>query len=847
MRTPSTRLLAVLALFLAACGGGGGGGGPAGPAGEPVPVVFDGPVYQAFTAFGGLSGAAVDIYTYETLGEAPRHIVPTMGDGSFGIPQYLVTENTLIIVRVRGGVGTTPGEGANQTNEGAFYACFRPHQVEAETARVSLATTAIYLRLRHMMATNAPIADVIGQLEQRSRCLLRDDIDGDLAETSDDVAGGTAAETNAMMDETDLTTAITEIFAGDPIPYFELLRATEPNQPQLMGTNTTNPPNAQVNRSLGVGEYAFVAAQSGVLVYNYYPPISEEPRYRRTLSTAFEARDMAEKDGVLYVLTSQGIESFDVSDPIEPSHLDALQLTDDFRGEAITIAGTIAYLAMASEGIRMIDISDPENLTEVGTPFNLPCHSVSYRGGKLFATGDLTGDTSYAYDLADPTAPRWIGGRTHRGNAIRMVATGPQSAQVVGIDFMSHLDVRDNDVVWNTGDFRMQSQAWPADARVYGDFVVVTHWDGTVEIIDVHDDWRPRSVARVSTPAADEMGTLGRADTACITTWGLLIFQPSQVSAYSLDLLEQPDPILSRTFIANGSAAKRPLFDGDRCYFTTFQGIHIYDIDDPTAPTPRGTNTEAGNGDDLHLVGNTLYTGTSFGSMQIYDVSDPDAPSHEGSLSGRFRGFDSSGDRLYAGRDANFTVLDITDRFAPQVLGTYPMTVPSGVALFGNLAYVTDRFNSNSGGGFTRVIDVTDPENLTETTAIGPRPIFGRPGMIERLPNDHVIIGGFNLNSGVGGRLEVVDVSDPANPVVTGYELTSGYRHSALAYSNGFVYVASEGPVSIIDVRDPRSPWWVGGVPMPRQSGVDVSAKCGAAGADDWGLVTFRAAVRQVP
>ncbi len=840
-------LAVLLALLLPACGGGGGGGAAPAAEGDPVPIRFDGPTYEAFTAFGGLAGAAVDIYTYETLGQGPRHVVPTEDDGAFGIPQYLVTPNTLILVRVRGGMGSPDG-GAPIENQGAFFGLFTPTQVEAETATVSLATTALYLRLRHLCATNAPVSDVTRQLDQRARCILTADLDGDFVEDSTDVAADRDGAVDAMLDATFSATAVGEIFAGEPIPYYELLAFTEPKAPQLMGTNTTTPPNGQVARSLGLGEYAFVAGLDGVLVYNYYPPISDEPRRVQTLNTDYEARDMAEKDGVLYVLTSQGIESWDVRDPIEPSRLDALELTQSFRGEQITIAGTIAYLAMASEGIRMIDIADPENLTEVGTPFNAPCHSVSANGGKLFATGATNGSQSYTYDLTDPIAPSWIGGGNHGTSTIRAVATGPQSAQIVTLGFIGHLDVRDNNLTSLWGEFRLQSQNFPADARLYGDFIVTTHWDGTVELIDVDDHWHPRSVAQVTTPPVNDMGTIGRADTACVTTWGLLIFQPHQVTAWSLDLLERPEPILSRTFINNGSAAKQPLFDGDRCYLTTFQGIHIYDIVDPTAPTPRGTNTESAGGDDLHLVGNTIYTGSSFVPMQIYDVSDPDAPTHEGQMAGRHRGFDSVGDRLYTGLDGDFAVLDISDRYNPTLLGTpFPMTVASNVALFGDLAYVTDRFNSSTGGGFTRVIDITDPESLTQTTAIGPRPISGRPGLIERMPNDQILIGGFNINSGVGGRLEIVDVSDPANPIVRGHELTSGFRHTALAYSHGFAYVTTEGPICIIDVRDPREPWWVGRVPVPRQSGVDVSARCGAAGVDDWGLVTFRAAIRTVP
>ena len=55
-------LAALAGLLLAACGGGGGAGADVTVLGPVVPVPFDGPTYQAFPSFGGLSDAAVDIY-----------------------------------------------------------------------------------------------------------------------------------------------------------------------------------------------------------------------------------------------------------------------------------------------------------------------------------------------------------------------------------------------------------------------------------------------------------------------------------------------------------------------------------------------------------------------------------------------------------------------------------------------------------------------------------------------------------------------------------------------------------------------------------------------------------------
>ena len=59
--------------------------------------------------------------------------------------------------------------------------------------------------------------------------------------------------------------------------------------------------------------------------------------------------------------------------------------------------------------------------------------------------------------------------------------------------------------------------------------------------------------------------------------------------------------------------------------------------------------------------------------------------------------------------------------------------------------------------------------------------------------------------------LQVIDVSNPANPVWVGGYLTVGYALD-IAVSGGYAYVADEwAGLQVIDVSDPASPVWVGG------------------------------------
>ena len=832
------RLLPLVGLALAACGGGGGAGlvGPTGP------VRFDGPVYQAFTAFDGLADAAVDIYTLSSLGGAPNHIVPTEADGSFGIPQYLVTPDTLIIVTVRGGTGTSVGTLVRE-NLGAFHAVFTPEQVQAETAVVSFGTDALYQRMRHALATGLPRADVVTILHQRARCLLTADVDGDMDQDADDVASDALGAVDAMYPGI-RDDSVSAIFAGDPHPTRALLPLTEPKQPTFLLSDETIAPGNTIGRSVGVGDRAYVCASSSVQVYRFDPREGQPLERIGTVGTTGEAQDLAVEGNTLFVLTFTHFEAYDITDLDAVTLHDSLQLATSPQGVQMTIVGSYAYLAMAGDGVRIVDLSNVDDLQEAASPFGGACFSVSSVGTTLFTGGEFAGTTVYGYDLTNPVAPALIGWSNHAATVRMPIALDAREATVVEIGKYSHCERFPNDFVFTQGSYdeSTDSVTWPEDARRYGDLLVTSFQDATIEVLDVGDPRRPVHIPGIAPPPVMTMGSQPAVRTAAVTTYGLIGFQGSQVTVWSWDPLERPDPLFARVAPGVGVAARGLQLVGNRCHLGTNVGLEIHDLDDPTAPVARG-HVAGGVSDEALVVGTTCYTGSSFGPLRIYDVANPDAPTYEGSITGDFRGLIARDGRLYAGRDSSFTVLDIANPLAPTVLGSLAMTVPSSIALFDDLAYVTDRYAN----GFVRVIDVTDPTNLTEVGTLGPRPLGGRPGLALKTGTNEMLVGGFNINSALGGRVSMVDTTDPANPIETGFVLTSGYRHNAVAVRHGFAYIASDGPILVIDIRDPRQPVWVDTVAMPRGWAVDIGDGYGAAAVDDWGLVTFRAAVRDVP
>ena len=116
------------------------------------------------------------------------------------------------------------------------------------------------------------------------------------------------------------------------------------------------------------------------------------------------------------------------------------------------------------------------------------------------------------------------------------------------------------------------------------------------------------------------------------------------------------------------------------------------------------------------------------------------------------------------------------------------------VAVQGNYAYV--------GVGLRlMMLDVSNPAALREVGASTPFPYF---------VEDVAIGGKFAYVAAGGGGLRVVDISDPAHPNEVGHWTSPGYAEG-VAVAGGVVYLA-DGPygLRVIDVRNPAQPIEVG-------------------------------------
>lgn len=161
--------------------------------------------------------------------------------------------------------------------------------------------------------------------------------------------------------------------------------------------------------------------------------------------------------------------------------------------------------------------------------------------------------------------------------------------------------------------------------------------------------------------------------------------------------------------------------------------------------------------------------------------------------------------------DGMMHVVDIHDPFNPKRLGSYDsLGFADGVALSeagaSTYAYIAGQPRPNGIGGGLQVVDVSDPANPKRLGGYGE----GVKGISKVIVSGNLAYSASSWGSNCG--LETLDVSDPAHPRRIGAMTNAGTL--ALALAGQHLYALTAGgqveELQVIDVRDPVSPQLLG-------------------------------------
>jgi hypothetical protein len=464
---------------------------------------------------------------------------------------------------------------------------------------------------------------------------------------------------------------------------------------------------------------------------------------------------------------------FDISDPYE---IKSLGSVDVYSVREIDKLGNCVYVAQHDHGLKIIDVTDPDNPVEAKTVYfgsgycesvandgcyiytgvfylttyvldvtdpynpviisqmNSTANDLFVRGNYLY--GQAAGSGLYIYDISDPTNPVRVG-RLIKNNYLFYVAVKDNYAYLCGEDKLFVIDISNPATPFEAASLVIGGQS--ADPAFIGNYLYIGSDEQGLCVINIEDPTNPSIETTI--PIDNAFQVVRDGDKAWVTALdnGLEL----------VDITTPATPVSLRNY---------PLFNpekiensGDYMYIgEATNGWSIMDISDREYPyRVYGDNSRSIR--DIKAKGNICSLITSSSLIQV-DVSDPYNPVETGSLdlplsleslyvydNLAFCASISSGDTVY--------IVDISDPANPQLMYNLVSTGLWDLCMKDNFLYIAD------GSLGLLIYDISDPQNPDEVGSL-----FINQLLSIKIKGNCVFAGCYN-------KLKSIDVSNPSEPV----------------------------------------------------------------------------------
>ncbi|MBC8204469.1 MAG: T9SS type A sorting domain-containing protein, partial [FCB group bacterium] len=411
-----------------------------------------------------------------------------------------------------------------------------------------------------------------------------------------------------------------------------------------------------------------------------------------------------------------------------------------------------AYLGVYGSGSGYLEILDLNNLTVVGYYDSIYCYDIIYSDSLLYVAGGTytspDEDMFMIIDVSDPANPYEIGCMEMPDHAVG-VAVSDSFAYIAAYNYgLMIVDITDPANPVENGNFNTPGEAY--DVAISGEWAFVADGHSGLWAIDVSDPFNPQ--------------------------YGGFIDPP-------------------------GNAFVRKIaVSGNYAYFTanSSTGLLVYDITDPTNMIEAGNYTPFYSYDGLIVFNSVLYSVSSPFGLTILDVTNPvnifEISAYE--VSGIIYDVEKTGDlAVLLNTYERLHFVDVSNPANPVEIGTYEIEdYVSEMCLEDDKIYLS---NYNLG---LLILDISDPNNPVEAGQV----VYENYAIINAtVSSDYAYCYAQTLGFNNSNHLLVVDVSDPAFPVLTDSIMLADYCQD-IAISGGYAYIAnSDSGLTIIDVSDP--------------------------------------------
>jgi hypothetical protein len=530
----------------------------------------------------------------------------------------------------------------------------------------------------------------------------------------------------------------------------------------------------------------------------------------RTPDLGCTTTDMDAHGSVAYLACGNALVVVDAAEPWAPRRIGSVILPGAAFG--LRASGDLVAVAVGAEGVVIVDVGDPAQPRILGRTTDLPFGGdVVLFGHHVLVAGGVGG--LVVLDIADPAIPRVVfvergpGNQASGSPALGIDLTGTlavvsfrASTRYLGIGGVGVYDVSDPATPRVIS--AIDVPASPFDVRACGDKVFVTHEDEGMSIFDLSSPNSPRQVARhTTTPAYD------------VRIDGMRAYVMAQGTVEILDLSQIAYPVLlGHEHLADNWAqrANAVAVHGGYAFAVTCRaGLQVYAVGDPATPWLAASVPTEGCPTDVAWMSGSVFIADGAGGIVEVDVAHPSAPR----LAAVVHTTDPVGELaadagfVYAGGSrGSLLVLDARIPGSPR--GIAQLALPGGV---GEITVAGTHLVEVNGTNGLRVIDVRDPARPRLVGQLDvPSEWYGLDS-VAVIGDVAFVTMSFQYRSGSRDWLGVVDVGDPSSPRWIGGIYADGTAVVAIDAQRVALFSPTRrDAINLVDVRSPRSPTGAG-------------------------------------
>ncbi len=385
------------------------------------------------------------------------------------------------------------------------------------------------------------------------------------------------------------------LYVADCFDGITIIDVSDPTNPQLAGQTEMSMVSHGWDVNL-TGNYSYTVDNSHIRIIDISDP--ENP----VLIGSYEDNSILSTcvfENYLYCACgAEGLKIIDVTSKSNPI-VSGVYETAGYSRDVI-VNGDIAYVANRKGGLRILDISTPEDPVEIEKKDYINVEKIEVSGSSLYVHDQRTG--LYILDISLPAKPEQIGFYSIEEYTRDFYISGDY-AYIAQPDFCRIIDISNPAMPKEVG-IIFEEDSWFSGIHVKNEFAYATYYnpfdsenvkDKGVKVFDISVPSNPVEVGNYL--SIEELRSIIIKDNYAYVC--------GENNTFILDI---SDPINPVEIGSIEGRTKDVFISGDFLYLAQYgNGVKVFDISDSSAPVEFGSYNTSGSSFGIHVSDNKIY------------------------------------------------------------------------------------------------------------------------------------------------------------------------------------------------------------------------------------------------